>query len=146
MCHPLLHAVLDITGVSTFQHGHFSLLAHLCISPKRRPVCLYVTNGGLNTTISCCTGRLNAQAYRPTMALFSPMSLRSSKSSHILGYLILISSTSTVRRLKPARLIRFDISRGSRPVVRSRSSVVEIRRAGHRRYVGRDTPFSLDLG
>ena len=121
-------------------------LTHLCISPKRLPVYLYVTNDGLNPTISYCVGQLNAAAHRPIMALFSPMSLRSSRSSHMLGYPIIISSTSTVRRLKPARLIRFDMSRGSRLVVRSRKLLVEIRRACHWRNVGRNPPFSLNLG
>ena len=115
------------------------------MSPRRRPVYLYVTNDGLIHAVSCCVGQLNAQAHRPIMALFSPMSLRSSRSSHILGYLILTSSTSTVRRLKPARLIKFDMSRGSRPAVRSRNSVVVFRRACHWRYVGRNSAFSFNL-
>src|SRR5579863_2197425 len=51
------------------------------------------------------------------MALFSPMSLRSSRSSHILGYAMLTSSTSTVRSVNPARLIRLDMSRGSGQLV-----------------------------
>lgn len=50
-------------------------------------------------------------------ALLSPMSLKSSISSHMLGYAILTSSVSTVRRLKPARPIRLEMSLVSAQVV-----------------------------
>lgn len=51
--------------------------------------------------------------HRPTTALLSPMSCRSSMSSHIDGYATLTSSTSTVSRVKPARPRRLDMSRES---------------------------------
>lgn len=101
------------------QLAYFSsmVFTYLYISPRRRLACLYAISGDFESTVSFAWVKQTYNTHRPMMALFSPISRRSSRSSHMLGYPILTSSTSTVSSVKPARLIRFDISRGSRPAV-----------------------------
>lgn len=76
---------------------------------KQPPMCL----GGCNSACAIVLEKslkTVVKSYLPSTALLSPISLRSSMSSHILGYVTLTSSTSTVNKVNPARPIRFDMS------------------------------------
>src|SRR5262245_29975996 len=83
------------------------------------------------------------RANLPRTPLLSPMSRKSSITSHILGYVIFTSSTSTAMRENPARPRRLDISRVSERKVRMQFIWVEERNTCHWRNVWRDPAFSI---
>lgn len=62
--------------------------------------------GGISSFLKAHNGHIN----RPITAFPSPMSFKSSISSHMLGYPILTSSMSTVSNVKPALPSRFEMS------------------------------------